>query len=116
MIVDKCRDIKELEKLCQNPKLQKAEWIFNNPHHYCFYEGDKLLGVIYFNEENDKLFLSGAAQRKIHDKVLLALETLCNSYDCDIYSETTEKPAIFALKKVGFKKIKNDIYRRLNNG
>ena len=84
---------------------------------YCFYTDDLsvLLGVIFFTEQDNKLFLSGFSVRKNLKNIIIALKIIINAYKCDIYSETKSKAAVRVLKMVGFEQIGTNLYLRKEN-
>lgn len=123
MIIDKIKDISEVRELFEsrpmNTDVFSFDFIVNNPHLYCFYGEDdkKLKGIIFITEIENKLFLSGISVPKNLRNCIDALNTICGSYKQDMYSDTDLKHAVFVLKKAGFKKYKNNIYkRRYKNG
>lgn len=81
---------------------------------YCFYTDDKrtLLGVIFFTEQNKKLFINGFSVRKNLKNIITALNTVINAYKCDLYADTESKAAIRVLKMIGFKQIENNLLER----
>jgi len=86
---------------------------------YCFYTDDlkTLLGVIFFTENKEcNLFVNGFSVPKNMKNVITALMLIIKSYNCDLYADTTSKAAVRVLKLVGFKKVKENIYRRLKDG
>jgi len=82
---------------------------------YCFYTDDlkTLLGVIYFTERDGNLYINGFSVPKNLRNIITALEIIIKFMDCDLYSNTTSKSAVFVLRKVGFEKISHNLYRRL---
>lgn len=117
MIVDKCRnleELKELYKLCDNERLARLENILNLPTHCCFYDNkNKLVGLIYLEDEDGKVMLSGFGRRKSYDLIIEAIQHIlwCNP-ELDIYSRTTKLSARYALRKAGFKKLDDELYVR----
>ena len=65
-------------------------------------------------EKNNKLYLNGFGGRKHHQKNIECLKMVLNWFNCDIYAESVQKPAILCLLRCGFKRIDNNlfIYRR----
>lgn len=123
MIIDHIRDNDEFKtffkKRPMNDGIFSLDFIMNNPHLYCFY--DKLRGFLkgYINvyrNETGRLFLSGAAKRKILPDIITAIITVCNAFDEDMYSETDKREAKYALLKAGFKKVSENLYVRYKNG
>lgn len=82
---------------------------------YCFYTDDltTLLGVIFFTEKDKNLYVSGFSVPKNFKNIIEALNIIIKQYDCDLYSNTTSRAAALVLRKVGFKKISENLYRRL---
>ena len=123
MIIDHIRDDDEFKiffkKHPMNDGIFSLDFIINNPHLYCFY--DELRGFIrgYINvyrNETGKLFLSGAAKRKMLPDIIDAIITICNAFEEDMYSETDKREAKIALLKAGFKKINDNLYVRYKDG
>lgn len=123
MIIDHIRDDDEFKtffkKHPMNDGIFSYDFIVNNPHLYCFY--DKLRGFLkgYINvyrNETGKLFLSGAAKRKILPDIKLAIITVCDAFDEDMYSETDKREAKIALLKAGFTKLNDNLLVRYKNG
>lgn len=85
--------------------------VIQNSHFFSFYSDNKLIGCICFYEKNDKLFLNGFSNRKMHQANLVCLKKALDFYNCDVYAECKEKPAILCLLKTGFKKIKDNLYK-----
>lgn len=123
MILDHCRNKEELFNLYQtrpmNDGIFDFEFIYNNPHLYCFYDKDKgfLRGYInIYKNETEKLLLSGASIRHNMPENINAIIKVCEAYDDDMYAETDKKEAKICLLKAGFKKLKNNFYVRYKNG
>ena len=121
MIIDHIRDYEEFQRLYDErpmPSPYNYEWLINNPHLYCFYEDNKLLGFITIQNENDgELTLSGVSIPKNMSNVINAIITVCDSFNEDMYSYTPLKHAGLVLKKAGFKKLeKNKYVRYKQNG
>lgn len=123
MILDKCRDKTEFIDLYNsrpmNDGIMSFDFLFNNPHLYCFY-GDKdkkLKGYIsVYTDETGKLFLCGASVRKNMADNISAIIEVCNAFNEDMYSDTDKKEAKICLLKAGFKKKSNNLYVRYKNG
>lgn len=115
MIIDRIRDKQELINLFNERPLAdfSIDFIINNPHIYCFYLENVLYGCIFFTEESGKLFIHGFSKPKIYRDVIDAIKIVCNHYKQDIYCRTKIKSAIYAILKAGFKKISENLYRRL---
>ena len=123
MIIDRCRDKKELYDLYikypMNDGIFDFEFISNNPHLYCFYDEEKgfLRGYInIYRDEEKKLLLSGASVRKNMPENINAIIKVCEAYDENMYADTDKKEAMICLLKAGFKKIKENLFVRYING
>lgn len=121
MRIDRIRDKKQfLDLFNQRPIYNERltpDFLLNNPHTYCFYQDDDLLGAIFITEEDNKLWLSGFSKRKKYKEVQQAINIVFNHYKQDMYSRTNEKTAVYTLLQSGFVKINIDVYqRRYNNG
>ena len=99
------------DKICDT---NSFEFIIKNTFFYLFVFDEKLIGAIYFFEdENKKLFLNGFANRKMHLMNLECLKMSLNWFDCDIYATAQNKMSELCLKKCGFVEIgeKEFIYK-----
>lgn len=122
MIIDHCRDIEELKKLYESrpmPSQYEFNWLVNNPNLFCFY--DELTGVlrgyITVQKEEGLLTLSGTSVRKNMNNNIDAIVSVCNVFKEDMYAFTPLKEAALVLRKAGFIKVDNDMYKRsLKNG
>ena len=123
MILDYCRNKEELYDLFLKRPMDDGifnfDFIYNNPHLYCFYDEKKGFLKGYANiyrDEIGRLYLSGASIRKNMSENINAIIEVCDAYDENMYAETDKKEAIFCLLKAGFKKIKDNLYMRYKNG
>lgn len=123
MIIDKCRDKQELYNLFINRPMNDGifnfDFIYNNPHLYCFYDEEKgfLRGYInIYRDEEKRLLLSGASIRHNLPDNINAIIKVCEAYNENMYADTDKKEAEFCLKKAGFQKIKNNLFMRYKNG
>lgn len=130
MIIDHCRDEKELYDLyTSRPMPNQYDWEFliSNPNLFCFYDEKQgfLRGFITVQREevnthpltpkrrgNEVLTLSGTSIRGNMTENIQAIIKVCEAFDEDMYSFTPLKHAVLVLKKAGFKHIKDDIYVR----
>lgn len=123
MRIDHIRDLKEFKELYDArpmPSPYDYEWLIKNPNLFCFYD-DKLLGFITIQREDVENFknvltLSGVSIRKNMPNIITAIITVCKAFNEDMYSYTPLKEASLVLRKAGFKKISDRIYRRIKNG
>lgn len=123
MIIDYCRDKEELRDLYIKRPMDDGiftfDFVYNNPHLYCFYDEEKGFLRAYANvykDENNRLFISGASIRKNLPENISVITIVCDAYDDDMYAETDKKEAVFVLLKAGFKKIKDNLYVRYKHG
>ena len=125
MIIDRCRDTEELRNLYNNrpmPVQYDFDFLIKNPYLFCFYDednGDLKAYITIQKEELDgreRLTLSGASVRKNMPDNIPAIIKICNAFKDDIYAYTKLKHAVLTLKKAGFKKVKENIYKRCYNG
>ena len=92
------------------------EFIIRNTFFYLFINDEKLIGAIYFFEdENGKLYLNGFANRKMHLLNLECLKMSLNWFDCDIYATVQNKMSELCLRKCGFIKAgeKEFVYKNI---
>ena len=119
MIVSRCRNIEEFERVhaqCENDRIPSAESILAlNEYCFCFYSKDtgKLLGCIYLEDDNGRVCLSGFSVRKNYRVVIKAIKFISNLFHEDnLYALTDKKSAILVLLRCGFKKIDDETYLR----
>ena len=86
------------------------EFICKETFFYLFLVDEKILGVIYFFQDDEKLYLNGFAVRKFLKEKLEALKLATTWFNCEIYAEAQNKASAYCLKKVGFKKITERLY------
>lgn len=125
MIIDRCRDEKELYELYilrPMPNQYDFEWLMQNPNLFCFY--DENLGflrgfITVQTEEIDgvkRLTLSGTSIRGNMPDNIDAIIAVCEAFNDDMYAVTPLKHAELVLRKAGFVKLKEQIYVRYKNG
>ncbi|MCQ2957303.1 MAG: hypothetical protein MJ180_00200 [Candidatus Gastranaerophilales bacterium] len=119
MIIDHIRDLKELEKLYNNidhSNLPKLEDIIKCGDYLFVFYPDNVsnipLGAIYIEEKDKEYFLNGFSKRSNLENVIIAIETVCNAFKKNMYSQTPFKHARYALAQAGFEHYKDDIYIR----
>ena len=110
---DECKKLYESvqDQICDT---NSFEFIIENTFFYLFVFDEKLVGAIYFFEdENKKLFVNGFANRKMHLLNLECLKMSLNWFNCDIYATAQNKMSELCLKKCGFIEIgeKEFIYK-----
>ena len=86
------------------------DFICKETFFYVFLVDEKILGVIYFFQDDEKLYLNGFAVRKFLKEKLEALKLATTWFNCEIYAEAQNKASAYCLKKVGFKKITERLY------
>ena len=86
------------------------DFICKETFFYLFLVDEKILGVIYFFQDDGKLYLNGFAVRKFLKEKLEALKLATTWFNCEIYAEAQNKASAYCLKKVGFKKITEGLY------
>lgn len=126
MIIDHCRDEKELYDLYSlrpMPNQYDFEFLINNPNLFCFYDEKQgfLRGFITVQIEDldgvgKVLTLSGTSIRGNMSDNVNAIISVCKAFNDTMYSLTPLKHAGLVLKKAGFEKIGKDLYRRIYNG
>lgn len=130
MIIDHIRDFNEFKKLYESRPMDDGgqyplEHVINNPNLFCFYNEDErkdkkqgeLLGFVFVTQNKQKqLYLSGVSISKNMPNINTAIIIICNAFNQDMYSNTDKREAILVLLKAGFKKVKENLYRRVYNG
>ena len=123
MIIDRIRNMLEFYKFFLDRPLDDGQYSFehiiHNPNLFCFYDetSGKLKAYIFITEdENKRLYLSGAGVRKNMSDNINAIIKICEAFPCEMYSNTDKKEAKFILRKAGFKQIEKDLFVRYKNG
>lgn len=114
---DKNFNFKQCKKLYKEHKKligdnQKFRDIVENTYFYSFFDDNKHLGCIYYYLKNNKLFVNAFAYRHTHELNLECLKKTFDWFNCDIYAQTTHKTAILCLYKCGFRKVKDNLYKK----
>ena len=125
MIIDHCRDEKELYELyCLRPMPNQYEFEFliQNPNLFCFYDENFgfLRGFITVQTEDiddeKRLTLSGTSIRGNMPDNIDAIIAVCEAFNEDMYAVTPLRHAELVLRKAGFVKLKEQIFVRYKNG
>lgn len=78
---------------------------------YSIYDDGKLsLCVYFYDDDNGKLWVNGYGIRKNHLFNKKSFKQVLGWFNCDIWAESYQKPAIYGLLSCGFKKYKDGIY------
>ena len=106
----KCKDLyKKCQRLIGDD--EQYDDVVRNTYFYSFYLDNELIGGIYCFNRGDDLYLNGFATRHHHKENIECVKMVLSWFDCDIYAESTRKPAILCLLRTGFKKFKDNIYK-----
>ena len=125
MIIDHCRDEKELYELyCLRPMPSQYdfEFLMQNPNLFCFYDEKLgfLRGFITVQTEDidgvKRLTLSGTSIRGNMPDNIDAIIAVCEAFNEDMYAVTPLRHAELVLRKAGFVKLKEQILVRYKNG
>lgn len=125
MIIDHCRDEKELYELyCLRPMPNQYdfEFLMQNPNLFCFYDEKLgfLRGFITIQTEDidgvKRLTLSGTSIRGNMPDNIDAIIAVCEAFNEDMYAVTPLRHAELVLRKAGFVKLKEQIFVRYKNG
>lgn len=125
MIIDHCRDEKELYELyCLRPMPNQYdfEFLMQNPNLFCFYDEKLgfLRGFITVQTEDidgeKRLTLSGTSIRGNMPDNIDAIIAVCEAFNEDMYAVTPLRHAELVLRKAGFVKLKEQIFVRYKNG
>lgn len=107
---------KECKKLFKKyrDKIQ-GTWEFkdaiNKSLFFSFFDDDKFIGCIFYYWENERLNVCAFAHRHQHLKNIECFKMSLDWFNCDIYAESVQKPAILCLLRCGFKKISDNTYK-----
>ena len=72
-----------------------------------------LIGAIYyFIDEEGKLFLNGFAKRKMHELCLECLKMSLKWFKGDVYAEAQNRASALCLLKCGFKREKENLFKK----
>lgn len=125
MIIDHCRDEKELYELYTlrpMPNQYDFEFLMQNPNLFCFYDEKLgfLRGFITVQTEDidgvKRLTLSGTSIRGNMPDNIDAIIAVCEAFNEDMYAVTPLRHAELVLRKAGFVKLKEQILVRYKNG
>lgn len=125
MIIDKCRDEKELYELYTlrpMPNQYDFEFLMRNPNLFCFYDEKIgfLRGFITVQTEDiegeRRLTLSGTSIRGNMPDNIDAIISVCEAFNDDMYAVTPLRHAELILRRAGFQKLKEQIFVRYKNG
>ena len=88
------------------------DFIISNTFFYLFTnQEEKLIGAIYFFlDKNNRLFLNGFAKPKFHLLNLQCLKLSLTWFSIDIYAEAQNRASALCLIRVGFKRIKDNLF------
>ena len=78
---------------------------------FSFYDGEEYLGFIYFFYKDDKLYVATASVPKRYKQTLECFKQALTYYNCDVYAETNQRHVKLAALKVGFKKVRDNLYK-----
>ena len=87
------------------------EFITENTLFYGFIKGDKVIGAIYFFEEEDKLYLNAYAGRKHLEDNIECVKMSLGWFNCDIYAQAQNRASALCLLKSGFERINSNLFR-----
>jgi hypothetical protein len=122
LIIDRCRDYEEFSDFYANHPMDDGlfsyDFIKNNPFLICAYDEDngKLRAYANMYVDDNRLFLSGASERKnLPDNIAFIIK-ICDAFNEDIYADTDKKTARIVLNRAGFQRLTNNLYVRYKNG
>lgn len=85
--------------------------VVNRTDFYSYYDDNEFLGCIYFYYIGKDLYFNAFAKRGHHLKNLECLKMTLDWYDTPIYANALHKTSILCLLRLGFKKVKDNIYK-----
>lgn len=109
---NECRSLYESlqDKICDT---NSFDFVCQNTFFYMFLDDKKLIGAIYyFIDEDEKLFLNGFSKRKMFHQNLECLKLSTTWFNCDIYAQAQNRASALCLLKCGFKRVKNNIFKK----
>ena len=116
MIIDFCRDENDFrkffDKYARNNHSIDGILALDKKYRPCFYLNDELIGCIYLEDKNEKVFLSGFSKPKQMNLVIEAIENVTSRVMVDVYAETPYREAKLVLLKSGFKKVQDNLYKK----
>ena len=107
---DECKKLYESvqDKICDP---NSFEFITENTYFYLFTGGNKLIGAAYyFIDEDDKLFVNGFANRKMHNLCVECLKMSLNWFKGNIYAEAQNRASALLLLRAGFKRVERNLF------
>ena len=107
---DECKNLYEsLQDKITDPS--SFEYICKNTFFYLFEKEGKLIGgIYYFENEDGKLFLNGFAKRKMHELCIKCLKMSLNWFKGRVYAEAQNPASALCLLKCGFKREKKNLF------
>ena len=109
----KCKELyEELQDKIGDDK--SFEFICNNTFFYLFENDGELIGGIYYFKKNNKWYLNGFANRKMHLLCLKCLKLSLSWFQGSIYAEARNRASALCLLKCGFKRKKNNLFEFSN--
>jgi len=107
------KEIKELYEKSQNRICDpnSFEFVIKETLFYLFLDDEKLIGgIYYFLDEENKLFLNGFANRKMHELCLKCLKLSLNWFVGYIYAQAQNRASALCLLRCGFKRDENNVF------
>lgn len=87
------------------------DFICENTFFYLFENDGKLIGgIYYFEDDSGRIFLNGFAKRKMHDLCLKCLKMSLDWFRGRVYAEVQNHASALCLLKCGFKRIKDNLF------
>ena len=106
-------ECKNLYKKCQDKICDEKsfEFICNNTFFYMFVNDNDLIGgIYYFLDEENKLFLNGFANRKMHHLNLECLKMSLDWFKGNIYAQAQNRASALCLLRCGFKRYLKNVF------
>ena len=107
---DECKALYEKvqDKICDP---NSFEFVTENTYFYLFEKKGKLIGAAYFFiDEDEKLFVNGFGNRKMHKECLECLKMSLKWFKGSIYAEAQNRASALLLLRSGFKRVRGKLF------
>ena len=85
-------------------------FILKNTLFYCFVNEGRLIGVIYFFADEDKIFLNAYGTRGYLEDKIECLKMSLGWFKCDIYAEAQNRASALCLLRAGFRRREGNLF------
>ena len=110
--IEREKEIKDLYKKSQNKicDSNSYETVRDNTFFYVFFLDEKLIGIIYYFEENGMLFFNGCSNKKMFPINVECIKLSTTWFNTKIYAEAQNRASALCLLKSGFVRKKSNLF------